>query len=237
MDLIQYIVLFLSVFLGAFIAFRFKTISNNTTKLLISFSGAYLFSITILHLIPETFNNENNLKTGLFVLIGFLIQLILEQFSKGVEHGHNHIHGTVPFSILVGLCIHSFIEGMPLGIHHHHSNHSHIHGSLLSGIALHKIPVSMVLTHMLIQSKMSFLRVILLVLLFSMTSPLGLFVSQYISSVSFYFQEISALVIGIFLHISTTILFESSEGHQFNSRKGIAIFLGVGIALVGAFLL
>lgn len=102
MSLTNYIVLFLSVFIGAFIAFYFKNISNKTTKLLISFSGAYLFSITVLHLMPETFTNENNHVIGLFVLIGFFIQIILEHFSQGVEHGHGHIHGTIPMSIMIG---------------------------------------------------------------------------------------------------------------------------------------
>ena len=124
MELIQHAVLLFSVFIGAFIAFKFKRISNQTTKLLISFSGAYLFSITVLHLIPETFNNENNLHTGLFVLIGFFLQIFLEQLSKGIEHGHKHVYKSVPISILIGLSIHSFIEGMPLGIHHHHHTHT-----------------------------------------------------------------------------------------------------------------
>ena len=126
---------------------------------------------------------------------------------------------------------------MPLGIHHHHHHHSHIHDSLLSAIALHKIPVSMVLTHMLLQSKMKMTKVIVLIVFFSLTSPMGLFISHFISDVSFYFQEISALVVGMFLHISTTILFESSEAHQFNKRKAIAIIVGAGIAVAGAFLM
>lgn len=239
MELIQYTVLILSVFIGAFIAFKFKRISNKTTRLLISFSGSYLFSITILHLLPEVFyHNQNNLKIALFILVGFFAQIILEQFSKGIEHGHKHLHETIPVSILIGLSIHSFIEGMPLGIHHHHHHHhSHIHDSLLSAIALHKIPVSMVLTHMLLQSKMKMTKVIVLIVFFSLTSPMGLFISHFISDVSFYFQEISALVVGMFLHISTTILFESSEAHQFNKRKAIAIIVGAGIAVAGAFLM
>jgi hypothetical protein len=38
-----------------------------------------------------------------------------------------------------------------------------------------------------------------------------------------------AVVIGIFLHLSTTILFESDEGHQYNVRKAISIALGVAL--------
>ena len=131
------------------------------------------------------------------------LQIILEQFSKGVEHGHGHIHGSVPLSMLIGLGVHSFIEGMPGKPHHH----SHMHSSLLSAIALHKIPVGIVLTHMLIESKMSKPKIILLISLFAITTPLGTFFSEYISNISNYYREIMAIVIGMFLHISTTILF------------------------------
>ena len=233
MTITDYIILLSSVFVGALIAFYIKNISQNNTKLLISFSGAYLFSITVLHLIPETFAGQHNHIIGLFILIGFFIQIILEHFSKGVEHGHGHVHGSIPISILIGLSIHSFIEGMPLGNPHHHS---HMHSSLLSAIALHKIPVGIVLTHMLIESKMSKLKIILLISAFAITTPLGTLFSQYISNISNYYSEIMAIVIGMFLHISTTSLFESSEGHHFNSRKAIAIFLGTSIALISTFL-
>ena len=233
MTIIDYIILLSSVFVGSLIAFYIKNISENNTKLLISFSGAYLFSITVLHLIPETFAGEHNHTIGLFILIGFFLQIVLEQFSKGVEHGHGHIHGSVPMSMLIGLGVHSFIEGMPLGSPHHHS---HMHTSLLSAIALHKIPVGIVLTHMLIESKMSKPKIILLISLFAITTPLGTLFSEYISNISNYYREIMAIVIGMFLHISTTILFESSEGHHFNSRKAVAIIIGSSIALISTFL-
>ncbi len=233
MTIIDYIILLSSVFVGSLIAFYIKNISEKNTKLLISFSGAYLFSITVLHLIPETFTGEHNHTIGLFILIGFFLQIILEQFSKGVEHGHVNINGSIPMSMLIGLGVHSFIEGMPLGSHHHYS---HMHSSLLSAIVLHKIPVGIVLTHMLIESKMSKAKIILLISLFAIITPLGTFFSEYISNISNYYREIMAIVIGMFLHISTTVLFESSEGHHFNSRKAISIVIGLSIALISTFL-
>ena len=41
-----------------------------------------------------------------------------------------------------------------------------------------------------------------------------------------------ALVIGIFFHISTTILFESDQNHRFNLIKFITILLGATTALL-----
>ena len=37
------------------------------------------------------------------------------------------------------------------------------------------------------------------------------------------------VVIGIFMHISTTILFEAGDDHRFNTKKVIAIILGTGL--------
>ena len=40
-----------------------------------------------------------------------------------------------------------------------------------------------------------------------------------------------ALVVGMFLHISTTIIFETNENHRFNLAKLTAILLGVGLSV------
>lgn len=46
-----------------------------------------------------------------------------------------------------------------------------------------------------------------------------------------YSRELLAIVIGIFMHISTTILFEASDGHRFNYAKLGAILLGTALGL------
>jgi len=45
-------------------------------------------------------------------------------------------------------------------------------------------------------------------------------------------RELMAFVIGIFMHISTTILFESSDIHRFNLAKLGAIIVGTGLAIL-----
>jgi hypothetical protein len=61
-------------------------------------------------------------------------------------------------------------------------------------------------------------------------TPFGTLISNNTQISTDIANSINALVIGIFFHISTTILFESGEGHKFNLSKFIAIILGVGIA-------
>src|SRR5690606_7133810 len=76
-------VLFISAFLSGIAVFFVRRDNANALKLILSFSGAYLFSITVLHLIPHVYHTHNdaNETVGLFVLLGFLFQLLLEQFS------------------------------------------------------------------------------------------------------------------------------------------------------------
>jgi hypothetical protein len=45
-----------------------------------------------------------------------------------------------------------------------------------------------------------------------------------------------AVVIGIFMHISTTILFEASDVHRFNFAKLGAIFVGTALGVASVIL-
>ena len=78
-------------------AFYLPRINGERYRLILVFAGAYLFSITLTHLLPELFlaassTTWKNIPVGVFVLIGFFLQQGLEFFSNGVEHGHIHIH-------------------------------------------------------------------------------------------------------------------------------------------------
>jgi zinc transporter ZupT len=101
--------------------------------------------------------------------------------------------------------------------------------SLLFGIIFHQIPVSIALMTSLIISKIKKTTIWLLMILFAITTPLGLIVGLIISDsliLSFNFDIILAIVVGMFLHISTTIIFETTENHKFNFVKLISILIG-----------
>ena len=227
------ILLFSSCFFGGIAVFFFRKENTQRLKLILSFSGAYLFAITILHLIPEVYENGGE-SIGLFVLGGFLFQILLEQFSEGIEHGHMHKHSheqhAFPYGIMISLCLHAFLEGMPLAKGHQHE--------LLFGIALHHIPAAFALGSVLVQHHIKRSSILILLVIFALMSPAGYLLSDGISNGSIgdidaYFDRIMGIVIGIFLHISTTILFESSVDHHYNMKKLVAVLSGVAIALAG----
>ena len=218
-----YIALILSVLVGITIVFGLKP-SNKTAQLLLAFSGAYLLSISILHLFPEVYASEIS-NIGLFILLGLLFQLILDFFSKGAEHGHIHIQQNMvfPWALFLSLSIHAFMEGIPLAHNHHHEY-------LLWAIVIHKIPIAIILGTFFVNSNIAKTKAVLFLILFSLMSPLGSLAGENIQFLTTYKTEITAIIIGIFLHISTIILFETSKDHKFNLLKFVAILIGMVVA-------
>ena len=217
----NYIFLIAAVFFGSMLVFLFNP-KNKFMSLLLAFSGAYLLSVTILHLLPEAYDQTSDYKkTGIFILIGIIFQSVLESFSKGAEHGHIHIQingKEFPTLLFISLSLHAFSEGLPI---------HNIGENLLWAIVVHKIPIAIVLTTFLIQTKYSKRTIFIFLITFALMTPLGVLLGDKIPFFSKFSSEITALIIGVFLHISTIILFESTENHTFNLQKFLAIILGV----------
>jgi hypothetical protein len=245
MSFSEYLLLFLTVIAGGGLSFFFKRLPVSGLRLFLSFSGAYLLGISFLHLLPGAFVQQQ-IEPGYWVLLGFFIQLILEQFSGGVEHGHIHAHTKAPwnyaFTVMVGLCLHAFLEGMPLAeyadFHHGHS-HGHDHGSghLLAGILLHKAPAAFALGLLLQWSGFRTGIVMLCLLVFALMSPAGALLAGSLDIGAKEEQILISVVIGSFLHISTTILFEAdgTHKHRISLMKFGAILLGVLLAVATLF--
>lgn len=212
-----------AVIIGIALAYLTKKQKSIYTKLLLSFSGAFLLALTLFDLLPEVYEHLEAKRTGLFIMCGILLQIILEFFSKGAEHGHIHIHENntnFPWLLFISLSIHSFLEGFPI----------HQENDMVYGVFIHKIPIAALITAYLIQSSYSKVQIAIFLIVFGSMTPLGTIISNNSTVITDYVNVINAIVIGIFLHISTTILFETGEGHKFNLSKLLAIVLGVLIA-------
>lgn len=234
---------------GLIVHFLSGTKNQLFIKLLLAFSGGLLIAIAFLHFIPEIYHKHGE-KIGIYVLIGFLVQLVLEYGSKGIEHGHIHITGKkIPVLLMISLSIHAVIEGIPLAnqleigqaftenaAHHvgHDHSHDHASGGLLYGILVHKIPVAIALMTLLYGSGYSKLRSWIILSIFALMSPLGLLIGKFGLQIenNYFVDMMLAIVVGMFLHVSTTIIFETSEGHKFNFVKLASILLGVALAFL-----
>ncbi len=220
-------------------------------RLLLVFAGSYLFSITIIHILPELYEHRASGELiGLFVLAGFFLQQFLEYFTFGIEHGHIHAgdahhhhsqhHQSLSSLVLLfALCVHAFLEGGILATPPV-AGPDYDQKAILLGIALHRAPAAFALMTVLAFQLHSKNRALPYLIGFSIAAPIGLLVSTYLAHAGIvsglFMIYLYALVSGNFLHISTTIVFESSPEHRFNARKlAVAVFgalIAVGVEYV-----
>jgi zinc transporter ZupT len=218
----NYLLPLLSVLIGYLIAILLKPKAKQNLKLLLAFSGSFLLSLTVIHLLPDVYESDKN-SVGIFIMCGILFQIILEFFSKGAEHGHVHGHDKLtqmPWLLFISLCIHALLEGFPVGRHH----------DLAYGIAIHHLPIAIILTTFFLNAQLNKVALFIFMVTFAIMTPLGTLVSDSFPILNEYYTQITAVVIGILFHISSTIIFESSEGHKFNIAKVSMIILGIVLA-------
>ena len=237
----DYLLLLSSIVFGAFTVLFFHLEDRRHIKLLNAFTGAYLLNLVFLHLLPELYENTQggypNSIIGGCIIAGFFIQIALDSISLGVEHGHtHHLHGHFPVGVIVGLCLHAFLEAMALGNAQTHFNPAS-RQMLLYSIVIHNFPVSIALLGMLLHSGLSRAGALRYLGLFAAMGPAGMFLSSHTAlSEPRFTRLLMGVVIGIFMHISTTILFESSDGHQVNRKKMVAILLGTALGVASVLL-
>jgi zinc transporter ZupT len=220
----HYLLPILAIVAGYLFVILFKPKKPSSIKLFLAFSGAFLLALTIFELLPEVYESTSK-NVGVYIMAGIILQIFLEFFSKGAEHGHVHLHKndtSFPWMLFVSLSIHSFLEGIPI----------HNHDHLLLGIIIHKVPIAIILTVFFIQANYSRKNTLIFLFLFSLMTPAGSFAAEKLAFLKEYYVEATAVVIGIFLHVSTTILFESSEGHKFNLAKLLIVIFAAFLAFL-----
>ena len=247
------LVLFLTPLLSGLLIYLIPQGRRTNFKLLLVFAGSYLFAITVIHILPELYIQHPDFKSiGLFVLGGFFLQQLLEYFTSGIEHGHihtsddhshhdhhhdhghNHHKSMSAIVLLIALCVHAFLEGgmlaQPVTI-----GPVYDVNAILLGIALHRAPAAFALMTVLAFQLNSRKRAIPYLVGFSLAAPIGLFLSTYLADREILTASgliyLYALVSGNFLHISTTIVFESSPEHRFNALKMVVAVIGALFAV------
>ena len=144
-----------------------------------------------------------------------------------------------------GLCVHSLIEGIPLFlvdtpiVHEGHVHHVVAESGDFSSIFFwailgHKIPVAIVLMLFLIQSKLSKITVLGLLLLFASMSPIGGVIGIYIGNselVSSLSTILLAITTGMLIHITTLLIFEEYHDQKDKFKNIALILLGLVFGL------
>lgn len=231
---VAYLLFFLVVLTTGAVAMRYSATLSTHLPRLINIGAGFIFALIFLHMLPETYQHGEGFRAGYWIILGFLIQVILEVFSGGLEHGHIHqTKGTFPLAIFISLSLHSLLEGMPVLNHDHGHGHTHdLDWPLIGGILLHKLPITILLVTLLIRSGVSKGRTWMALIVFGLTMPLGsllnwLLIEKEWAHADGFVTASMGLVVGILLHISTTIVFEQDRSHQFNRVKFTSVLIGL----------
>lgn len=224
-----YIAIVLGVALWAVLAPTGKRLPDSVMRGITVFGGAFLLGICVLSLLPESIilvwpkdgNPEVDPRPFFAILVGFLIQQMLESLSAHAEHGHveNHKVDAPVLGLMLGLCLHAFLEGMPLV-----DMGGSVNKGLLYGILIHNIPVALILVALLTARRMSFWQVLGLLAVFGAMSPLGSLFTLYVVQPDEDQQRmIIGLVIGVLLHVSSSILFDHKQHDKLWLNLGLSL--------------
>ncbi|MBK9759339.1 MAG: ZIP family metal transporter [Flavobacteriales bacterium] len=206
--------------------------NTGLVKLLLAFSGAFLLSITVVHMLPELYEQGGH-DIGPWVLGGFMLQVVLEFFSRGIEHGHVHVQGghshTLPLATLLSLCLHSFTEGLPFADPVVSANLPFV-----AGVLMHKAPMAIALAAVLHRSHVPSGRSWAMLVVFACALPVGIGAGLLGGDQlgKGFLTRALALAIGMLLHISTTIIFETTPDHRFNAKRFLTVLAGAMLAFL-----
>lgn len=255
MIILSYLLIIGGIVVWPLVVPRGKNVKKRTMDMISAFGGAFLFASCFINLVPhmyvEGFVVEGTgLKVGAAVLVGFVVQLVLEHVTGGVEHGHNHCEcceeerervleeqdhrhhehghhdgrchaeGAHPLvGLLVGLCIHAFLEGMPLV-----DPDGDIHQGLLYGIVLHNVPIALVLTGLMVANGYGRWRMVGVLMLFAVMTPMGSVCNLLLMPQEEWLQSVlMGVVVGILLHVSVSILFDHDENEFTWVKLGLVV--------------
>lgn len=251
--------LFIGVFATGAITVAFKDKIQPILQYFTTVGVAFVLGLLCLHILPEVFHQESSIRIGIFVLIGFIIQLFLELLSRGIEHGHVHEHNhdhdpgqstflksnTKFFALIFGLSIHSLIEGIPLfgefnETAHMHHGHEHFNFSsdfswiFFWSILAHKLPVAIVLTLFMLDNRFTKIKTLFFIGLFAIMTPLGGFIGHYAYNTGWINLQnyLLAITSGMLLHITTLLIFEDYHSNRDKMTNLALISVGIVISIL-----
>jgi zinc and cadmium transporter len=201
-------------------------------RVLLAFGTGVLLGAVFFHMIPEAAEGLHS-GFGPAVLGGFLLIYVLERFVMvhpcGEEHCDFHHMGLAAFA---GITLHSLIDGLALGAG---LSIPALSVAVTTAIVLHKLPASLALTGILLHCAYPRARIVTMMIVFSLSTPLGAVLSfGVLSSLTgealHYAIAFSA---GTFLAIATADLLpqvhSSPEGRY---RNLAALFAGILVMTV-----
>ncbi|ODS36665.1 MAG: zinc/iron permease [Candidatus Altiarchaeales archaeon WOR_SM1_86-2] len=233
----------LIAFVGVLTLFLKEKLLNKILLILVSLSAGALIGGAFLHLLPEAILKTNAdpemvLNIFLYLLLGFCLFFVLEQFIRWHHHHgcHSEECNIKPFSylILISDGIHNFIDGLIIA------------GSFVINpavgivttlaVALHEIPQELGDFGVLVYGGFDKVKALFLNFISALTAVIGgicgYFLSSWIEGSAIYLLSFAA---GNFIYIASSDLIPEIK-HRESLKKSLTHFLvfliGIGLMLL-----
>ncbi|NOX21268.1 MAG: ZIP family metal transporter [Nitrospirae bacterium] len=226
------VVSFFSAFLGGYLNLQGKKFSREWLKLSNGFSAGLLITISLAHMLPEAELEKNYI----YAVAGFGIFYLIEGFTKTGSCSDAHCPESHPTGGIIawsGMSFHALVDGIAMGVGFGRS--LQLGFIIAAAIMIHKAPIGFSLTGILASRGYKHRSIILMLLIFSLLTPLGALVSVMFLEIdkSMLFKAL-AFSGGTFLHISVSELLP--DVHAENKRTILYYVLaGILTALLPKF--
>ena len=209
--------------------------SDELLHLFVSFGAGIFIGTVFLHLLPEALEHAHDSSAAIFVLIGFMLVFFIEKFLflRG-DGSYDHSHLVISITAMVALSVHSIIEGFGLAVG---SEIPEVGSVIFYSILAHKSTAAFSLASLFILAKFNLKKTALLILLFSLMTPMGAILFSVLIEGDGQVQlgPLLGLTAGTFLYVATGELLPE----VFHSKKGrwvnlMLLLLGIIImSLIG----
>ncbi len=194
-------------------------------EMLIALSAGFMVSVAVLDLIPEALDQHGR-SGALIVLLGYLlVHLTQHTFAKHFHFGEevHHVTKVVSSSALVGLLLHTFVDGVAI------ASSFHARPSLgflvFVAIVLHKLPEGLAISSLFLAAGSTRRRALAAGGALGIATVIGAFVTEYVQTLATYGLALAA---GVALYVGASNLvpeFQRSPGW----RLPISFFLGCAL--------
>lgn len=161
-----------------------------------------------------------------FVMLGVVGLYIIERLFFWAEEGSDQRrHLTLGWASLVGLAIHAFAAGMGLSAA---GTVQGLAGPVFISIIGHKLAESFSLTTIFLLAEFRTLSILLLLLLFSLITPAGIFIGDWVVELlpAAGVPILTALAAGTFLYVALCDLLPEVFHHREDAPAKIALLAG-----------
>lgn len=181
----MFLPLFLLTLISAsgLLLFVFRQINRTILNLLIGLGAGSMLAVSLVHIFPEAL--EQTQYAVYAFMAGFLIIYLIEEVLTSHAHDHGHEdphehHNHVALVSFIAIFVHTLFDG--LGIRAGFGISPEIGYTILAGVAIHQIPVSLSLAAIFRESKFGKNIQIIFLMLFALAAPIGFGISDLILS-------------------------------------------------------